>query len=200
MFFNVVCFKNVQGSRLKKFEIKLKDILTDETGHFCARREQSIISAESLNDYECIDCQPGAIGSFIEILQDKNQILSICDLKAYGDPVSGRGSIFFNFLFNLSDCQTFFSFHFSDFQVIDNSKYSSFHNNWEIRETNNLKTLKPFIQTSTSTIFLRIDFNDKMFVNGLFLMGAAGYIHKISKFIKNYKFFFQFFFKTGEII
>lgn len=52
-----------------------------------------------MDDYECMDCQADAIGSFLEIRRDAGEKLTICDIKAYGEFLTERG--FFLFFFFL---------------------------------------------------------------------------------------------------
>lgn len=62
-----------------------------------------------------------------------------------------------------------------DYQSIETINYSLYHKQENIIDINNLgDTYNIWKQTSTSDVFVRLDFNEEMDIKGLFMSGAAG--------------------------
>lgn len=80
---------------MKQFKIHILSRPDESNGNRCKARTNAIPQATSLNDYECMDCKDGGKeGSFLRISQDVTDVLTICDIKVYGEFISNRGITF----------------------------------------------------------------------------------------------------------
>ncbi|CAD5126551.1 DgyrCDS14649 [Dimorphilus gyrociliatus] len=149
---NRICLLNreVFPERLINFNITVKKNLYDQHENICkATQTTSVKIANTVNDYECFNCLSNSIGSFLKINQVNNAILTLCDVKVYGEFVEER-----------------------DYEVINSSNFKSFHKDFIITDLINTECLTAFQQISESDLFIRINFQNQVDVLGVFILAS----------------------------